>query len=308
MDKLIAQWALEGKSDSEIASLVMSHTDTAIEVKSLSVDDIADRIVSVKKTNDITARLAKKQAEADAVVLAAKAKTDVEAQVKSLVDEQMKAFKTHALSTGAGVGSVSVADDWQGDMASMLQLKHKIMHDQASSAEIDELQSLNQKNIRRELEGKHRGALSKKDTDVIIAGTSVAGGVLMPYQFDAQIDMLAVKQSQVLAELKVIQGTEKDLINSVGPLTLSFRAGENTLLPEQRPDFAQQEINPKDAGGILGMSVAAFNGSAYNIVNTMLELYTDAKIKLLETAIFTGSIDVDADPFDGIRFHAGVQP
>ena len=43
-----------------------------------------------------------------------------------------------------------------------------------------------------------------------------------------------------------------------------------------------------------------------NLVTEIISAASDAKIRLLEPQILTNSVDVDLDPFDGIRFHPGV--
>lgn len=299
LELLIKKLILEGKNDAEIAQAVVEYESTKSEKQLGTTEAIAKKVSEIKKVEEIVSEL-KKIADIEAAESAKQAeKTDLDAKVKSLVDEQLEGIKTHPLFTGEK--KVTVEDNWRPEAVEGFKLALKVGRKIANSKELDAFESYRLKNIQRWQDQK-----GEKAIDGVISGTDTAGGFFMPPQFDAEVDKLVFTSSALLSAMKIRQGSEKTEINSIGTFNLAFRTDENTAFGTTKPVFAQQELKYKDAGAIVDIANRALESSYYDIINELVEGGADAKIRLLEPLITTGSVDVDSDAFDGIRFHTGV--
>jgi len=279
---------VEKKSTEEILE------DVSVKFKDSSDEEILEALEVAQKSIKLTQGVADRAAEKES---AEKMKSVINDQVSALVEEKLASIKlkTHYED------QVQVKTDWVADAAIALSLSVKVAKKQATSSEHDEFIRVSQVNLKRWDE-----KIGVKATDSIISGTSTAGGAFMPPEFDAEIDKLVYKKSALLTAIKMRPGGEKTEINSISTFNFTYRTDENTAFATTRPTTATQEVLYKDAGAIIGISNRALQGSYYNIISELVELGADAKIRLLEPLLTTGSIDVDSDAFDGIRFHTGV--
>ncbi len=119
-----------------------------------------------------------------------------------------------------------------------------------------------------------------------------------------EMDKLVYKNSELLNEIKFRPGGDKTDIDSMGTFDLSYRTNQDTAFGETKPTFNQQRLEYREAGAIVPISQYALNGSEFNLVQELVENAADAKIRLMEFQVTSGK--TATDPFDGIRFHAGV--
>lgn len=297
MKKKISEWLKAGKSNAEIAEILLE--DAEVKSLGLTAKAIGEAILEAKSTSDVMEFLAQKETEAKA--LEAKASKDLEfkAEVKKQVEEAVKGFETHPLLQKAA--AIQLTDNWKEDAVTGLKLALRVGRKEASSADIDAYNDYRIKNINRWAE-----KMGIKAIDGIITGTDNAGGYFMPPEFDSEVDKNTFSSSALLSEVKIRTGSEKTEINSIGTFNLSFRTDENAAFGATKPTFAQQELKYKDAGAIVDIANRSLESSFYNIISELTELASDAKIRLLEPLLTTGSTNVDSDAFNGIRFHTGI--
>jgi HK97 family phage major capsid protein len=310
MDKKIKQWLKEGKSSGEICTLILEDSETKADAEKLSAKNIANMILNIKKASEVEAEV--KETEEEEARRLKKEEEDLlkEEGVKKLiqksVDDALKSIKSHPINGVSGVYGFVEHEDWKKEMGESFLLGFKIASGNGTSKDIDNYQLMKEKNIKQVADAKFGGQFDKKSNNFLISATTNAGGFLVHPEFDSEIDKNVTAQSQLMNAIKKRIGTEKDLINSISTFNLSYRANENTAFSQTRPSTAQVELKFKDAGGIVNISRKAMEGSYYNLVDELTQVATDAKIRLLEEMIPTGSVTADEDAFDGIRFQDGI--
>jgi len=284
-----------------------SHNEAFLEVMKEFGEDNEDMIFKSIETAQKVLKFQEKQKENEREqAKKAELETHVDKLVEKRLDEELSKIKTKGFFEPE-YKSVQVEDNWKEEAGEYLALyiSKKIGGGMTPKNE-EQFNALSEKNINRIKSYRHSGQYSQKAIDAIIARTDSAGGFFMPPQFDAEIDKLVYSRSEFLDTIKIRQGDEKTLINSVGTFDFAFRANENTAYSETRMSFSQQDVRYKDAGAMVPISRAALNGSYYNLIEQVMENAADARIRLLEPLLLTGSINVNNDVFNGLRFQTGT--
>lgn len=298
LQKYIKSLLESGKSKEDIAG----ETFACEKYQEVTAEEFKDAFKAAKKAYDAEKALeedakteAQKQAEDEKIKTAVeKAKAELKAELKTTSPEDL----LETLKKDHRVSVKEDADAWKAETGRILQLAAK---SDKTNKENEEYHDLKSKAVNR-----LQSVYGEKDTDAIIAQTDASGGFFMPPEFDPDVDKAVYKKSELLEKMQIRRGNEKTLINSIGTFDFTTRTSENTTATETKPTFAQEEVNPEQAIALVSLSNRALRGSAYNLISELTELAADAKIRYLEPLVTTASVDVDSDPFDGIRFQSGI--
>ena len=288
MKDLIKKLLAEGKSQEEIKTAIVE----ALAKKEVeAVEDI--KSVIVEAMQEVEA--AKSIGEAFGSIESDKKSAGLEAKIKELEAKVDGVKMSGSLNSGVVVKNADV--QWKKDVVDAIHLHCKLKKEgYLSQKEMGLVSSIKERVVNA----------TKAVSDGMITGTDAAGGYLIRPEFDAEIDKLLYTKSALLDSMKIRSGNEKTLINGIGTFDFSYRATDNAAFGQTRPTITEQEINYRDAGCVVPMAAKLLDMADYNIISEIVEGAADAKIRLLEPQILVASVDVDLDPFDGVRFHTGV--
>lgn len=292
--KFITKLKREGKTEDEI-NFEISKSFPQLEVK-----EIVEALKAAQKAVDIESQVKTEEAKAAQ-------KAEIIATTKEIVNQQVEEELSKIKNAGNPFGSQPQIkenpEQWKLELAESFKLMVKVQAKTATASEQDEYREQRNKTLNRWAE-----VHGEKTIDAVITGTDASGGFFMAPQFDAEVDKIVYDSSELLSAIKMRPGTEKTEINSISTFDFAYRSNENAAFGATKPTFAQQEHKYRDAGTLVYVANRALQGSYYNLVAELMELAADAKIRLLEPLLTTGSTadSPTAAPFNGIRFHTGV--
>lgn len=137
-------------------------------------------------------------------------------------------------------------------------------------------------------------------------GTDANGGYWVRQEFDAEVDKLMYTSSDLINNVQVRPGDEKIAINGIQTVDYSYRTNDDTNWSKVQPTFTQDTITLKDAGAILAVSNRLLESSFYDIAGELVQVMTDAEIRLLEQQMTTGDDNESDEVFDGMWFTSGI--
>jgi HK97 family phage major capsid protein len=301
LEKRILELLREGKSLDDAKSIIL---DEFGKENKATDEEILEAVEKCQKMVDMDKKAADKKAlEADTKAFNEKVEAEAKKQVEKILEQtKVKGVLELAAKNDGQVIAKEQDEQWIKDCADMLKFGLKLKSDGLSGEDQSSFDSLKQKSI--QVWGEHLGVKSGATLDGIIAQTDAAGGYHMRPEFDMKLDTLLYADSRLLEVIGILRGAEKMLVNGVSTINLTYRTDENTAYTRTRPTYAQEEINPRDAGAIVPISRAYLNGTAYNLMTYLLGLFKDAKIRLLEDLFLIGK--TTGDPFNGIWFTPGI--
>ena len=273
----------QGKCVDEIVDVVCAeYTDKDAEFIKKAVQEVQ---VDIKKQKD----------ESD------KKEADLQKLIDKAVDERLKNIKSPGVIETKGVDvkvdpkiEVKESPDlWKKEMADMLLAKDAISKRKASEKDYDKVRDLN----RKWAEQREKATGVRTDSDA-------AGGYFVPETFDAEVDKLIYRDSQLLNAITIRQGGEHTEINGLATFDLSFRSDQNTAFGTTVPTFSRNEIKYREAGVLVPVSNAELRSSFYNVISELTEQAADAQIRLLEPLVIHGK--TATDPFLGIWHTSGI--
>lgn len=301
LKKKIETWLIEGKSDSEIATLVLQEGDS----KSLDANSIALLIAEAQKTQAVLDGLkASKEAEAQHKAQL-EAKKAEEEKVAKIVDEKLKSinidlgrFKTPTElkrfdpRTGK-IETVQVSEIY-GDFNTMLKCftDRDFKEAKAISNRID---------IANDMREAQLAGLVKATPSV--SDVTTRGGFSIPTEVS---DMIM----QVLYAASVMYSrVNKDNIiyeSKVYPLmygiNVGYIASESTTITEKNPTFTNPSVTMERIGGFSAISNTFIQRKGADLVNAFIAAYGAAFAEFLDLHIACGNVTGNSDLIDGIVF------
>jgi len=278
------------KGDEVTAGILEAYPDTKSE-------DIIKQGALAQKAYEIEVQQKKgEQEEAQKKALEEQAKKLAEQMLESMDEKSLlEKFKK---SGDIVISNVKESEHyWMKDAADVIRTRTK-----------KELSEDDKRFLNDQREKNDKVAEQKYGIKASMRGDSnTDGGYLLRPEFDMEIDKKVLANSELINEMTIRPGDDKTLINSItGPLEFAYRANQETAFGTDTLTTAQQELLYREAGMIIPVSKYLFEGSEYNLISELMEFMKDAKIRLIEPLVCSYSVDVDGDPFDGIRFHTGV--
>lgn len=301
MEKDIKGWLAEGKSDLEIAELLMK----CEEAKSLDAQALAALIAEAKKSQEVLAAL-KASAEAEAQhKAAAEAQKAQDEKVGKLVEEKLKSInidfgKFHTPSelkrfdhrTGK-IETVQVTEEY-GTFNTMLKCftERDFKEAKAISNRIDIANDM--------LDAKLQGLVKATPT---VSDVTTRGGFSIPTEVADMIMQVLYSQSVMWPRVN------KDNVifeSKVYPLMYGINVGyiatESTTITEKNPTFTNPTVQMERIGGFSTISNTIIQRKGADLVNAFVAAYGAAFAEFLDLHICCGNVTGNSDLIDGIVF------
>lgn len=296
MKDLIKSLLLEGKTDEEIATAVLADESA----KGLTADAIAEKIIEIKKGEEITAKL-KAKADADKKTADEKIEeTKAEKRIGELVDAKLKKSKVDPFNNLGG---------------------EKVKIYNAASGQIEEYSQRDSESIKAQGKlfkaminnDKIEAAAISKDIDAQnakaanMAGTDNVGGYAVATPVDNMIHELIYKKSVVMSNFNTDVIMQNDKIYPVmSNPAINWIANEDTAATQTTPAFTNPTTTMYRAGAFSYISNKLIGALESDIVNTFINSYSSAFARFLDAQIFIGNISGNSDLIDGLVWNANV--
>jgi HK97 family phage major capsid protein len=301
MKKLIEQWISEGKSDLEVAGLVLANEES----KSMDEKSIADAITEAKKADGIMSALkARAKAEQDANALAESVSLN-EKRIETAIDEKLKTIgidfakykaptelKRFDHRTGK-IESVRITEEY-GAMNVMLK--------SFSERDFKEAKAIsNRIDIANDIRDSTLQGLVKATPTV--SDFTTRGGFAIPTEVSDQIMQVLYAQSVMYSRVN------KDNVifeSKVYPLmygiNVGYIASESTGVTEKNPVFINPTVTMERIGGYSAISNTLIQRKGADLVAAFVAAYGGAFAEFLDLHICCGNVTGNSDLIDGIVF------
>lgn len=303
LQDVIEKGVLEGKSDSEIAKLVVSEK----AAPDLEVNEIVDAILTVRKMQDVQKALNEQKKLDEEKAEAKKTSNDTKQIVKELVNEELKSITVGPNFSKFGIdkelkrfnprtGKREVVEMKVSEAYGTFNNLFKAFFDrdfksaQSISLEID------QDNNRKDLN------LLGKATPTV-SDVTTRGGFGVPTEVSDMIMQVIYEISAVYDRLN------KDNIifeSKVYPLMYGINVGyiadQSTGVTEKNPTFTNPSISMYRVGGYSTISNRFLAQKGSDLVNAFVQAYGSAFAEFLDLHCCAGNVTGNSDKVDGIIF------
>lgn len=300
LQKLIDSYIVAGKSDSEIAELIMQHEDA----KTLTVKEVADLIIERQNAKAVEEELKKAKKETEKKEAEKKAEKDKDEKFNKIIDEKLKsinydAFKkfavakelkrfNHQTKMFETIKNPSLA---YGEFNNML----KFFLDKDFKAAKDVSHQIDVDNFERKSLNLGR-KITRSDSEA-------AGGYAIPTEVDETIFQLLYAASEMLK----IVNTENIIVeNKIFPLMygidVSYIADQATSLNETNPTFSNPSVAMQRVGAWSSISNTIIRQKGADLVQAFVAALASAYAKFFDLHIPCGNVSGNSDLVDGIIY------
>ena len=234
---------------------------------------------------------AKSQADKDA-----EGKASMQAQVKGLVDAEVKAALSgiqivNPLASAKGF-SVVKDNSWKEPMRKMILHAAKGNEAQARELESGIKQYNEQKfGIKATLRG---------DSDSV-------GGYSVPQDWEAGLRQIMSDNFGVVNDLNEIQ-VSSDTYNaqSINTASLTWTTNQDTALTETNQTFNTAALTLRDLGGFTNISNDLIADTNFNLLDVLMKNVAEAYGREISVGVLAYDVSVTSNPFNGIYFTTSV--
>lgn len=287
------------------------------DIKLKALEDNADADLDAVAKNIVNAQKMIEQEKKEAQAAEAKAIADqkaadekkIEELAQAKAEEILKAKKVDSVLEPKGAVQVTEQKGvWMSEHGEFIQLCAAKLTNKIDVAGESRLNELREKNFNSQADyyKKEFGIDIKATNSGMNVTTDASGGYFIRAEFDTQVDKLNYIGSELLEAVRVRPATEDLVINGIGTFNYTYRANDDTNITKTKPTLNQDTLALLDAGAIIPISNRLLSGSFYNLTSELLELSSDAEIRLLEQQITTGDDAESDEVFDGIWFTSGI--
>ena len=300
----------------EILELLKKGT-SVLDIKTQILEKDADADLElVAKNIDNAQKMLQQEADQKAADEKAARDAEVEAEKQKILDEakaQAEAELENTKATSKLDESKSVQTQeqkgvWMQEHGEFIGLCAKQLTNKIDAKGLERLNELREKNFNSQADFymKNFGINIKATNSGMNVTTDASGGYFVRSEFDNEIDKLIYEGSELLEAVKARPATEDLVINGIGTFNYTYRANDDTNITKTKPTLNQDTLALLDAGAIIPISNRLLSGSYYNLTSELLELSSDAEIRLLEQQVTTGDDAESDEVFDGIWFTSGI--
>lgn len=301
----VKSWLSEGKTDAEIATLVIESDES----KSLDAGSIAAAIASAKKAQEIVSALAETERKEIEKKAASLAEAENQKKVSDLVDEKLKSinidfgkFKPEkkVKSFDKTTGQIVETEISEQKSAFQDMLRSLAWGDQKSALAIS-----------LEVESDNNSIAGSTKATPSVSDVAARGGYSIPTEVNLEIFQNAWLKSVMLPLFKQDNVVYRDKIYPIMyNLSVSWMQDETTLVSEKNPTFSNPSVTMQRMGGYSSISNALIMRKGSDITSAIVAGYGSEYAKLIDLhsvcGSVTGNFASDGDMVNGIIFDSNV--
>lgn len=286
----------EGKSDLEIAKSVLESEES----KGLEADEVAELIVLAKKEQAVLESLkatereseAKKQVEASEKKFDEKVKSAVDEKLKSLNIDPKGSLRPAKIEKRFDTVSGKMIDVDSAQFSEGYKACNELIRAMANK------DPLRVKAISDEIEEDNARygvkATQRSDSDSV-------GGYSIPTEVESTIAQLTYAQSVMLPKVnKNVITYEDKIFPTIGDITMSYIANQDTAVTESSATFSNPTINMERIGAFTRVSNTLLRQKDVDLTNALTIGYASAWARFIDTQLIIGNITGNSDLLDGL--------
>ena len=305
METKIKELIEAGKSDAEISAALLELEET----KNLTAEEIAEKVFSLRKSEEVQKSLAAKQAELKKIEDEKSAQTEFQKQVEAAVVTKLKSInidpfgklaKTTELKRfNASTGKVETIDELSESYKAFNSMLGACYNqDKATAKKLSNEIDFENAKIKAQVEGKATPTVSDVTT---------RGGFSIPTEVNDTIMQLVYSLSVVMQRAKTDNIIFEDKIYpTINAIDVDYIANQSTTLAEKNPAFSNPTIDMERIGGFSAISNTILRQKGADIVNAFTVAYASAFARFLDLHLIAGNITGASDLHDGLIWDANT--
>lgn len=312
MKDLIKKLLVEGKSDTEIASVVLG-SDHA---KGMKASEIASEIAKVKAMADVEVELKKIATEKANAEAELSAKADMEKKIAVEVEASLKKIGIEDFATQFNTGKYRKENELKRFDVNSGTLVEVCKVDDKYEAGNQMLKSLlaqdfvSAKSISNEIDldnAKRRARAMGEKITPTVSDVAGQGGYAIPTEVEATIMQMTYAQSQVYqASNKNNIIMESHIYPVMSGIAVNDIADQSTPATEAVASFANPTVAMKPCGAFSAVSNKIIRQKGADLMNAFAVAYSSALARFLDSRLIAGCITNTGDLVNGMIFDANT--
>ncbi|MFW9821382.1 MAG: phage major capsid protein [Candidatus Thorarchaeota archaeon] len=298
----------EGKNDAEIAAAILELE----EAKTLSVDELHEKIVATKKAEALASKLYEDTKNIEAQEKKKKEEETFKKKVDEAVIEKLKSIKIDPLGgEWQEPKELKRFDSRTGEIVEIirpskmygqfnLMIKALTTKDEASARAIEKEIALEN--------AKYMAALTGQKATPTVSDVTTRGGYSIPTEVDMRIAQLLYQSAVCLPLVNQDSGIvfEDKIYPVMYGIEVDYIANQSTALAEINPTFANPTINMERIGKYSAISNTIIRQKGADLTNAFINAYASAYASFLDLHIPCGNVTGASDLIDGIVFDSAT--